>query len=454
MLSFLDQGTRSFRHGIHPADYKAMTRDLPLERMPFMEEIVLPLSQHLGAPSHALVKPGDKVYRGQLIAEATAFVSANLHASVTGTVKAIDLHHHASGQVEEAIIIERDPFSPQALFGEQQVDWEAFSTQELIDHIKYGGFVGLGGAAFPTHVKMSVPEGKRARFFIVNAAECEPYLNSDARILLEWTDDIWLGIRVSMKILGAEITYIGVETNKPEAIEKLRREMPADLNCEVIPLQTKYPQGAEKMLTEAVLDKEIPSGKLPIDVEVMVNNVGTVAGLGQYFKYRQPLIERVVTVTGPGIKRPANLVVPIGTKLSDVIEFCDGVHEDTRQILFGGPMMGSAQRWLDVPIMKGTSGLLFLTEGQVVPREEYPCIKCQRCVDACPVYLNPSRLGALAKTRKYEEMMDYNILDCMECGSCSYVCPSNIPLVQRFRVAKGLLREKMAREKAESKKTK
>ncbi len=451
MLSFLNRGASSFSHGIHPEDYKEMTRDLPLERMPFMEEVVLPLRQHLGAPSKPLVKPGDKVFRGQLIAEATAFVSANLHASMTGTVRNIEPYHHASGQLEEAILIERDPFSPQALYGEQQVVWDEFSPEELIQHIQYGGFVGLGGAAFPTHVKMSVPEGKRARFFIVNAAECEPYLNSDYRILLEWTEDIVLGIRISLKILGAEVAYIGVETNKPEAIERLRQVLPADLPCEVVPLETKYPQGAEKMLTDAVLHREIPSGKLPIDIEVLVNNVGTVAGIGQYFRYRQPLIERVVTVTGPGINRPANLVIPIGTRLSDVIEFCGGLHENTRQILFGGPMMGAAQRFLDVPIMKGTSGILFLTDEEVFPREEYPCIKCLRCVDACPVYLNPSRLGLLAKERKYEEMMDFHILDCMECGSCSYVCPSNIPLVQRFRVAKGLLREKMAREKAKSK---
>lgn len=451
MLTLLKRSSRTFRHGIHPADHKEMTRDYSLERMPFMDEIVLPLRQHLGAPSKPLVRPGDRVFRGQLIAEATGFVSANLHASVTGTVKRIEGRHHPSGQVEDAIVIERDKFSPQTLFGEQKIEWEHFSSKELIEHIRYAGFVGLGGAAFPTHVKMSVPEGKRARFFIVNAAECEPYLNADFRIMMEMTEMIFLGIRISLSILGAETAYIGVELNKPEAIEKLRREMPPDLPCHVVPLDTKYPQGAEKMLTEAVLRREVPSGKLPIDIEVVINNVGTVAGMGQYFSYRQPLIERIVTVAGPGIRKPANLIIPIGTKLSDVIAFCGGLHDGVRQILFGGPMMGTAQRLLDVPVIKGTSGILFLTDDEVIPREEYPCIRCQRCVDACPVYLNPSRLGTLALARRYEEMLDYHILDCMECGSCSYVCPSNIPLVQRFRVAKGLLREQMAREKAQSK---
>jgi electron transport complex protein RnfC len=244
-----------------------------------------------------------------------------------------------------------------------------------------------------------------------------------------------------------ERAYIGTETNKPEAVERLRAMIPADLDCEVVPLETKYPQGAEKMLIDAVLHKEVPSGRLPIDVEVVVNNVGTVAGVGDLFAYGQPLVERVVTVTGPGIRRPSNLMVPIGTKLTDVIEFCGGITDDTRQVLFGGPMMGQAQRFLDVPVMKGTSGVLFLTEREVVHRDEYPCIRCLRCVDACPVYLNPSRLGALAKEARYEDMLDYNILDCMECASCSFVCPSNIPLVQRFRVAKGVLREEMARKK-------
>jgi Na+-translocating ferredoxin:NAD+ oxidoreductase subunit C len=201
------------------------------------------------------------------------------------------------------------------------------------------------------------------------------------------------------------------------------------------------------MLIDAVLREEVPSGKLPIDVEVVVNNAGTVAAMGEYFEFGQPVIERVVTVTGPGIRRPANLMVPIGTRLEDVIDFCGGIHDDTRQILFGGPMMGSAQRFLDVPVMKGTSGILFLTEADVIAREEYPCIKCQRCVDACPVYLNPSRLGSLAKAGHYESMLSYNIMDCMECASCSFVCPSNIPLVQRFRVAKGMLREKAERER-------
>jgi electron transport complex protein RnfC len=440
--------SRTFRHGVHPDDYKEYTHDLTIERSPFFPELVLPLSQHLGAPSEPVVEPGQKVYRGQVIARPASFVSATLHASATGVVREIAPRHHPNGSFAEAIVIEPDPHSAQQLYDEKQTDWEALSPAEIVEKIRWGGFVGLGGAAFPTHVKLTVPDGKRVRFFMVNAVECEPFLNSDYRILLEKTENIFLGTRILMKALGADVAYIGVEMNKPDAIEALARRMPHDLPCKVVPLETKYPQGAEKMLTEAVLRREIPSGKLPIDIHVVVNNVGTVAGVGELFRHGQPLIERVVTVTGPGIRRPANLLVPIGTPLSDLITYCGGMTDDVRQVLFGGPMMGAAQRFLDVPIMKGTSGVLFLTDREVLPREEYPCIKCQRCVDACPVYLNPSRLGALAKARRYEDMLDYHILDCMECASCSYVCPSNIPLVQRFRVAKALLREQKAREDA------
>jgi len=443
-------GRMTFSHGIHPQDYKELTRDLPLERLPFMPELVLPLSQHLGAPSKPVVRPGERVQRGQLIAESSGFVSAALHASATGVVQAVEPHHHPSGNMVDAIVLRPDPDSAQALFGAGAIDWHSMDGAQVVELVRAGGFVGLGGAAFPTHVKLSVPEGKSVKFLLVNAAECEPFLNSDYRIVLEQTESVFEGTRVVMKALGAERAYIGVEDNKPEAIERLRTMMPPDLPCEVIGLPTKYPQGAEKMLTEAVLHKEIPSGKLPIDIHVVINNVGTVAGIGEMVRFGQPLIERVVTVTGPGIVRPTNLVVPIGTRLSDIIAHCGGLKDNVRQVLFGGPMMGSAQRFLDVPIMKGTSGVLFLTDFEVLPREEYACIKCQRCVDACPVYLNPSRLGALAKARHYEEMLDYHILDCMECASCSYVCPSNIPLVQRFRVAKVLLREQMAKQKAAS----
>lgn len=447
MIDLFKQTAKTFRHGVHPGDYKEMTRHLPIERMPFMGTYVLPLSQHLGAPSKAIVAAGERVHRGQLIAEPAGFVSTALHAPVTGKIIEIAPRHHPGGQMVESIIIEADATSPQTLQNTHETDWQVLSPDELLGIIQHGGFVGLGGAAFPTHVKLKIPEGKRARFLIVNGVECEPYLTSDHRLMLEEAEDVFRGIRIYQRILSSEKIYIGIEDNKEDAIEFLRGRIPPDLNCEVVQLRTKYPQGAEKMLIDAVLNREVPGGKLPIDVQVVVNNVGTIAGIGALFRCGQPLVERIVTVTGPGIHRPANLRIPIGTMLQDVLAYCGGLTDDTRQILFGGPMMGTPQLYPDVPIMKGTSGILVLTDREVTNREEYPCIRCLRCVDVCPVFLNPSRLGALAKVRQYEKMQAFHILSCVECGSCSFVCPSNIPLVQRFRVAKTLLREKGARQK-------
>ncbi len=441
---------KTFRHGIHPDSHKGLTADQPLERLPFPHEVVLPLSQHLGAPSRAIVALGERVHRGQRIAEAEGFVSVPLHASVTGTVSAIEKRQHPSGRLVESIIITTDPGSPQTLYDERTIDWENMSSRELLSLIQQGGFVGLGGAAFPTHVKLTVPEGKRAQFFLVNGAECEPYLTSDHRIMLEYTDAILLGTRIILKILGAEKAYIGVEDNKWDAIAAMRESIPDDLPCEVVPLETKYPQGAEKMLMKAMLQREVPSGRLPVDAQVVVSNVGTVAGIGDLFAYGQPLIERVVTVTGSAIRNPTTVLVPVGTELGTVLDYCGGLVEDARQVLFGGPMMGAPQQYLEVPILKGTSGILCLRDSEVEIRREYPCIRCSSCLDACPVFLNPSALGMLARSSHYEDMLDFHIMDCMECGSCSYVCPSNIPLVQRFRMAKGILREQEAREKAQA----
>jgi electron transport complex protein RnfC len=439
---------RTFVHGVHPQEHKELTRERPIERMRFPSEVILLLNQHLGKPSRPIVKVGDKVYRGQLIAEADGFVSVPLHASATGTIKEIGKRQHPTGRLDDAIVIECDPGSPQTLYDEHPLPWEHLDIPNLLQEIQHGGFVGLGGAAFPTHVKFAVPEGKKVEWLLINGSECEPYLTTDHRIMLEYADSIFLGIRVAMKVLGAGKSYIGVEKNKWDAIKSLADRIPDDLACEIIPLETKYPQGAEKMLIKAVLNREVPSGKLPIDVQVVVSNVGSVAGIGDRFAYGQPLIERVVTVSGPGIRNPATLLVPIGTRLSELLDHCDGVTDDVTQILFGGPMMGTPQFNMNVPIVKGTSGIVCLTGAGVFDRKEYPCIRCAACLDACPVFLNPSGLGQLARMGRYDDMVGLHILDCMECGSCSYVCPSNIPLVQRFRVSKAILRETSTRKKA------
>jgi electron transport complex protein RnfC len=445
---------KTFRHGVHPEEHKELTEHQRLERLPVPDEVILPLSQHLGAPSKPIVSVGDKVYRGQMIASAQGYVSVPLHATLTGKVTAIEKRHHPSGQLVESIVIASDPHSPQTLYNEAPIDWELLDKEDILNMVQQGGFVGLGGAAFPTHVKLSIPPGKRVQYFFVNGCECEPYLTSDHRIMLEWADSIFLGIRVIHKMLGAEKTFVGVETNKWDAIKVLNDRIPAGLACELVPLVTKYPQGAEKMLITAIIKREIPSGRLPLDVQVLVQNVGTMAGLGDMFAYGQPLIERVVTVTGPGIRRPATILMPIGTKLGDILEYCGGLTDDAKQVLFGGPMMGTPQYNFEVPILKGSSGIVCFTEKDVRSRKEYACIRCSTCLDACPVYLNPSQLGMLARVGRHDEMLDLNLMDCIECGSCSYVCPSNIPLVQRFRVSKAMIREKQAREREEQQKEK
>jgi electron transport complex protein RnfC len=417
---------RTFRHGVHPEGHKELTSGKPIERIPVPDEVILHLSQHLGAPSRPVVAVGQKVARGQLVAEADGFVSVPLHASITGTVVAIEKRHHPSGRMTDAVVIARDPASAQTLYDEHPIPWRDLTTEQLIAEIQSGGFVGLGGAAFPTHVKLVVPEGKRVQFFLVNGAECEPYLTSDHRVMIEWADSIALGTEIVMRVLGAQKATIGVEDNKEDAMAALNAALPESLPCDVMALRTKYPQGAEKMLVKAVLDREIPSGKLPIDAQVIVSNVGTVAEIGERFAFGQPLIERVVTVTGPAVRNPSTLLVPVGTPLSRVLAHCGGLTEDARQVIFGGPLMGTPQQYLEVPILKGTSGILCLREAQVEVRREYPCIRCSSCLDACPVFLNPSALGMLARVGRHDDMLAFHILDCMECGACSYVCPSNI----------------------------
>jgi electron transport complex protein RnfC len=305
--------------------------------------------------------------------------------------------------------------------------------------VKDAGVVGLGGAAFPTHVKLTPPEGAELDTLILNGCECEPYLTSDHRTMAEYPDRVLLGTRIMMMCLGVRRAMIGIEKNKPDAIEALTAALPSDLDITVHPLTVKYPQGAEKMLIDALLKREVPSGKLPLDAGVVVQNVGSIAAIAEVFETGLPLVERIVTVTGKGIRRPSNLIVPVGTKLRDLIAMCDGLKEDAFEIVFGGPMMGASQANLDVPLLKGTSGVVVLSEEECRRAETHACIRCGHCLDACPIFLNPQHLGALARAGRYEEMNDYHLADCMLCGCCSYTCPSNIPLSQLFQMAKTAL---------------
>jgi electron transport complex protein RnfC len=435
---------RTFRHGIHPEEHKEATADLPIRRMPFGERFVLPLSQHAGAPAKPVVRPGEQVERGQVVAEAAAFVSSTLHSPVTGTVTELGRRHHPNGRLVDALEIRADPYSSQEVRRRPPGPWREMSDEEFIGHVQRAGLVGMGGAAFPSHVKYKVPEGKRVRVLVLNGCECEPFLTTDHRTMVERPEAVLAGAEIVATRLGAEETVIGVELNKPDAIVALRAVIDSKrdgASVRVAPLEVKYPQGAEKMLIEALFGIEVPAGKLPLDVEMLVNNVGTMAALADYFESGKPLIERVITVAGPGVERPANLLVPVGTPVREVLDFCGGLRPQTREVILGGPMMGMPLASLDVPILKGTSGLLAFTEAETRLPTEYSCIRCGRCVEACPQFLNPSRLARLARVGRWEDLERSFVMDCVECGSCSFSCPSGIPIVQLIRVAKSSIRE-------------
>jgi electron transport complex protein RnfC len=431
----------SFRHGVHPPELKDLTKAVAVRRLPFPEEVVLPLSQHAGKPAVPLVKVGDTVERGDKIAEADGHISAPVHASAGGTITSIGPHPHPNGNFETAIRIAVEPFSAQAARTRIVPPWSGLSPDELVAAVKDAGVVGLGGAAFPTHVKLALPKGKKARLLIINGSECEPYLTTDHRTMAEYPHRVLLGIRIMMRCLGVDRVMIGVEKYKPDAIEALQAALPTDINVTVHPVTVKYPQGAEKMLIDTLLGEEVPSGGLPMDVGVVVQNIASVATIAEVFETGLPLIERIVTVTGHGVNRPSNLIVPVGTKLSYLLDACEGLKEDATEIIFGGPMMGAPQSSLDVPILKGTTGVVVLDAAHSKPQDSYPCIKCGHCLDSCPVFLNPQLLGSLAKARRFNEMTENHLMDCMLCGCCSYTCPSNIPLSQLFQQAKVALRK-------------
>ena len=442
MIRLIDRwiGGRSFAHGVHPPESKGLTAAVAVRRLPFPDEIVLPLRQHAGKPARPIVRRGDRVARGDRIAEADGFVSVPIHASAAGTVTALELWPHPDGSMAEAIRIAVDRWSPQIPRPRSVPHWEGLTPQQVVKAVQDAGVVGLGGAAFPAHVKLAPPADAHIEVLIANGAECEPYLTTDHRTMVEFPERVHFGIRVMMHALGVARAVIGVERNKPDAIERLRATLPADLDVTVLPLTVKYPQGAEKMLIDAVLGREVPSGRLPMHVGVVVQNVGTLGCIGEVFETGDPLVERIVTITGPGVRRPGNLIVPVGTKLRDAVAYCGGLTDDAAEILFGGPMMGAPQSDLDTPLIKGTSGVVILNRAQSKPVRTYPCIQCGHCLDACPVFLNPSLLGQLAQAGRYEDMQKANLMDCMLCGSCSYVCPSNIPLSQMFSLGKKMLK--------------
>lgn len=447
-MAFLNFYKNTFKNGIHPPEHKEDTKDLAIRQFPFSPLIILPMVQHIGAPSKIVVREKQEVRRGQLLAESGGYVSVPIHSPISGKIRKITNVPTISGKMVPGIYIEAFPFSGQEIMNGKPIDYNIATPEEILKAIQDAGIVGLGGAAFPTHVKLKVPEGKKCETLILNGIECEPYLTTDHRVMLEQPDDIFTGIRYLLKATGAKEAIIGIEANKSNAAALLEKKIPSDIPVSVRVVPVKYPQGSEKMLITSLLDKEVPSRGLPIDVNVVVVNVATAAEIGRLLPLGRGIQERVVTVTGPGVAKKGNYLIPIGTPLRFVLEQV-GATKALSEVYMGGPMMGVAVSNLDISIVKGTSGIVVYNHENVSkPDKIYPCIKCGACVDACPLFLNPAKLGILAKFEEYETMdEEYNLLDCFECGSCSYVCPSHIPLVQYFRMSKSIVRKRKAKEK-------
>ena len=437
-------GLKTFRHGVHPPEAKDDTRELPIRQFPFAPLLIVPLVQHIGAPALPLVHDGQEVVRGACIARPDGRLSVAMHAPASGVVRRVALAPSISGRMVPAVYLEPFPGSTQEVAEGAPCPLDA-APAAILAAIQAAGIVGLGGAGFPTHVKLTVPPEKAVDALIVNGVECEPYLTTDHRVMLEQRDDIFTGLRYLLAVSGARRAIIAVEANKPDAAAHLRAGLPADLAATVAVelLRVKYPQGAEKMLVTALLGREVPSGGLPLDVGALCINVATTAEIGRLLPHGRGIVERVVTVGGPAVRRRGNYRVPIGTPLRFLLDTV-GLSGDVNRVFLGGPMMGQAAPSLDIAVTKGVSGVIAFTDHEAAraARHEYPCIRCGYCLDACPIFLDPAALHALARNEAYPRMAaEQHLLDCFECGACAFVCPAHLPLVQQFRVAKAALRK-------------
>ena len=438
--------------GIHPSDCKEYSKGAQIERFPVPATVTIPLSQHIGAPAVACVAKGDRVKVGQVIATAGGFVSSTIHSSVSGVVTAVEPRADAQGNLKPAVVIavEGDEWVEGVDLTPEVVKNINLSPSEIIGKVSEMGIVGMGGATFPTHVKLSIPAGKKAECLIINAVECEPYLTADYRVMLEQGERLLVGARILAKAIGVDKIYIGVENNKPDAIAHLEKLAGAYLEIEIVPLKMRYPQGGEKQLIAAVTGREVPSGALPIDVGAVVQNVGTALAVYEAVAKNKPLVERVVTVTGSTLASPKNLLVRIGTPMSALIEYCGGM-EGIGKVVAGGPMMGRAVSNVDAPVTKGTSGVLLIPTEEALREKEGDCIRCAKCVEACPMGLEPYLLNTLTQRGDYEELERHWIADCIECGCCTFSCPSYLPLLDWVRIGKTEVMKRM-RERAAAKK--
>ena len=441
--------------GVHPAENK-LSAASPIREAALPKQAVFSMFQHIGAPAKPIVKKGDVVKVGTMIAEAGGFVSAPVHSSVSGTVSKVDVVIDASGTRRQAIFVDVNgdewedaiDLSPELV---RLSDRPELDAATIINKVKEAGIVGLGGATFPCHVKLSPPPGSKAECVIINAVECEPYLTADHRLMLEHPEEILVGVSLIMKAVSVEKGYIGIENNKPDAIRLMTEKAQAYPNIEIVPLKVKYPQGGEKQLIDAVIGRQVPAPPaIPISVGAVVQNVGTAFAIYQAVMKNKPLVDRIITVTGKSVSNPSNLLARLGTPFQQLIDECGGLPEDSGKIIGGGPMMGKALLNLDVPMTKGSSGLLIMRNDEAKRAEPDPCIRCAKCVSACPMGLEPYLLATLSDKQEWEMAEGNDIVSCIECGSCQFTCPSHRPLLDNIRVGKttvmGIIRSRAAKK--------
>lgn len=428
--------------GIHPPENK-ITSTKSIKRMPTPKVVYVPISQHIGIPSEIIVNVKDKVEIGQVIAKSSGFVSSNIHSPVSGTVTKLDKIIDTSGYKKQCIVIRTD-IKDEANFENIEYPLKkeiSLEPKDILQKINESGIVGLGGATFPSHVKLSIKEGTKLDCLIINGVECEPYLTADHRLMLEKAEEVIVGLKILMFALHIEKAVIGIENNKKDAIEVFKNLSVNEKGIKVAALKVKYPQGGEKQLVRAILNREVPKNGLPLDVGVIVHNVGTIFAIYQAIQYNKPLTERVVTITGKKLENASNYWVKIGTPIKDLVDEVGGLPEGTRKIVNGGPMMGKAIKNLDVPVTKGTSGILVIHEDEASRGEQKNCIRCGECVDVCPMGLEPHLLMNLTEKGKYDDASNEDIMTCIECGSCSYICPSHRPLLDYIRFGKNIVKK-------------